>query len=151
MKKEDVDNLLNSMELPDPEHMKHQQELKIPLLSYRRSSRAGLWLLVLPVVVAVTFLFKYELGMYSPLIDGIRKFFAAIDRNQFLTYLIPIIFMGLPLLAMTINLLAFCHFTLIKEKKELLVTIKYRPLNIAVFLFSFAVLVFFLLPDRLSF
>src|SRR3990172_1608366 len=108
MKKEDVDNLLSSMELPDPENIKHQQELKIPLLSFKRSSRAGLWLLVLPVVFAITFIFKYELGIFSSFLNIIEGFFAAIDRNQFLTYLIPVIFAGLPLLAMIINFLAFC-------------------------------------------
>lgn len=151
MKKEDVDNMLSGMDLPDPENIKHQQELKIPLLSYKRSSRAGLWLLLLPVVFAITFILKYELGILSPFLNVIQSFFAAIDRNKFLTFLIPIIFIGLPLLAMIINLLAFCHFTFNKEKKELLITMKYRPFNIVIFLFSFAVIVFFLLPDRLSF
>jgi len=151
MKKEDVDTMLGGMDLPHPEHIKHQQELKIPLLSYKRSSRAGLWLLVVPVIVAITFLLKYELGIFFPFLNGIQNFFAAVDRNYYLTYFIPVIFMGLPLLAMIINLLAFCHFTHMREKQELLITIKYRPLNIAVFLFSFAILVFFLLPDRLSF
>jgi hypothetical protein len=151
MKKEDVDKMLSGMDLPVTEKIKHQEELKIPLLSFKRSSRAGLWLLILPVVVAVTFLIKYELGIYSPLIDGIRKFFDAIDSNQFLTYLIPVIFIGFPLTAMIINLLAFCHFTFIKEKKELLITVKYRPFNITIFLFSFVIIVFFLLPDKLSF
>ena len=151
MKKEDVDKMLSGMGVPVIENIKHQQELKIPLLSFKRSSRAGLWLLVVPVVVAVTFLFKYVLGIYSPLIDGIRKFFDAIDSNQFLTYLIPVIFIGFPFTAMIINLLAFCHFTFIKGKKELVITVKYRPVNIAIFLFSFATIVFFLLPDKLSF
>ena len=151
MIKEDVDKMLSGMDLPVIENIKHQQELKIPLLSFKKSSRAGLWLLVLPMIVAVTFLFKYELSIDSPLIDGIRKFFDAIDKNQFLTFLIPVIFIGLPLTAMIINLLAFCHFTYIKEKKELLITVKYRFFNIAIFLFSFAITVFFLLPDRLSF
>jgi len=151
MKKEDVDNLLNSMELPDPENIQHQQELKIPLLSFKKSSRAGLWLLVLPMIVAITVILKYELGIFSSFLDLIRSFFAAIDKNQFLTFLIPVIFIGLPLTAMIINLLAFCHFTFVKEKKELLVTVKYRPFNIAVFLFAFAIIVYFLLPDRLSF
>lgn len=151
MKNEDVDNMLSSIGLPDPEHIKHQQELKIPLLSYRRSSRAGLWLLILPVVWAITFILKYELGIFSSFLNVVRNFFAAIDRNQFLTYLIPVIFIGLPLLAMIINFLAFCHFAFDKTTKELLVTIKYRPFNMAVFLFAFAVMVYFLLPDRLSF
>lgn len=151
MKKDDVDNMLSGINLPDPENIKHQQELKIPLLSFKRSSRAGLWLLVLPLIVAITVVLKYELGIFSPFFDFIQNFFAAVDRNKFLTYLIPVIFIGLPLLTMIINLLAFCHFTFIKEKKELLITVKYRPFNIAIFLFSFAIIVFFLLPDRLSF
>ncbi len=151
MKKEDVDKMLSGMDLPDPENIQHQQELKIPLLSFKKSSRAGLWLLVLPMIVAITVILKYELGIFSSFLDLIRSFFAAIDKNQFLTFLIPVIFIGLPLTAMIINLLAFCHFTFVKEKKELLVTVKYRPFNIAVFLFAFAIIVYFLLPDRLSF
>jgi len=151
MKKEDVDKMLSGMDLPDPENIQHQQELKIPLLSFKKSSRAGLWLLVLPMIVAITVILKYELGIFSSFLDLIRSFFAAIDKNQFLTFLIAVIFIGLPLTAMIINLLAFCHFTFVKEKKELLVTVKYRPFNIAVFLFAFAIIVYFLLPDRLSF
>lgn len=149
MKDEDVDKMLSNIELPDPGNLRHQQELKIPLLSYKRSSGAGLWLLTVPVIFIVTALLKYELGLLSPVFDIIIGFFKAIDGNWFFTYLIPVIFTGLPLAAMVINFLAFCHFAVINEKKELLVTIKYRPLNIVVFLFSFAVLVYFFLPDKM--
>jgi hypothetical protein len=149
MKKEDVNNMLKSMDLPDPENIKHQQELKIPLLSYKKSSRAGLWLLTLPVVFAVTVIIKYELGLFNSFPDIIEGFFIFINRNEFLTYLIPVIFIGLPLTSMIINLLAFCHFSFFKDKKELLITIKYRPFNIVLFLFSFMIIVFFLLPDHM--
>ncbi len=150
MKKDDVDKMLSGIDVPVIENVKHQQELKIPLLSFKKSSRAGLWLLVLPVIVAITTILKYELVVSSPLLDTITGFFKAIDRNAFLTYLIPVIFIGLPLLAMIVNLLAFCHFNQ-NEKKELIITIKYRPLNLALFLFSFVVIVYFFLPDKLSF
>jgi len=151
MKKENIDEMLSNIDLPDAENIKHQQELKIPLLNYKKSSRAGLWLLVLPAVVAITYTLRYELGIVSSFLENIKSFFAAIDKNQFFTFLIPVIFVGLPLIAMTLNFLAVCHFTTNKEKKELLITIKNRPVNIAVFLIAFAILVFFLLPDRLSF
>lgn len=151
MKKEDIDTVLGGMDLPTPEQIKHQQELKIPLLGYKRSSKVGLWLLLLPVIVAVTVILKYELGISSPALDPIHQFFAAVDRNPFLTYLIPLVFAGFPLLAMTMNLLAICHFIHARERREFLITIKLRPLNIALFLFSFVVLVYFFLPDRLSF
>lgn len=148
MKKEDVDTMLSGIDPPHPENITHQQELKIPLLSYKRSSRAGLWLLVIPVIYALTVMLKYDLVISSPILDSIQHFISAVDRNPVLTYLMPIIFVGFPLLAMMMNLLAFCHFTHVREKKEFLVTVKIRPLNIALFLFSFAILIFFFLPDR---
>lgn len=141
--------MFNGLDLPDPGKLEHQQELKIPLLRYKKSSRAGLWLLTLPVVFALTVLLKYRLSLSSPVFDFIESLFKYVDTNKVLTYLIPVIFVGLPLLAMVLNLLAFCHFAASRENKELLITIKYRWLNIVVFFFSFAVLVYYLLPDNL--
>jgi hypothetical protein len=149
MKQTDDDSIFNGMDLPDPDNVEHQQELKIPLLSYKRSSRAGLWLLALPLVFVVTIVLKYRLGIASPVFTLVEGFFHFVSGNSILTYLIPVIFVGLPLFAMIINFLAFCHFGTVKGKRELLVTIKCRPRNIAIFLFSFAVLVYSLLPDAL--
>jgi len=149
MKHDDVESMLNRMDVPHAEGIKHQRELKIPLLSYKRSSRAGLWLLALPLIFVLTVLLKYQLGIFSSLLDIVEATFKTISKNAFLTYLIPVIFIGLPLFALIINLLAFCHFSSNKETKELLVTIKYRPLNMAIFLLSFAALVYFFLPDSL--
>jgi hypothetical protein len=149
MKNEEVQKMLGGMSLPGTEEVTHQQELKIPLLSYRKSSKVGLWLLVLPLLFALTVLLKYELDIHSSFLDFIERVFHGIDNNGVLTYLIPIIFAGLPLFAMIINFLAFSHFAFEQGKKELLVTIKCRPLNFAVFLLSFAVLIFFLLPDTM--
>src|SRR5690349_6091943 len=104
MKNDDVENILNSLQLPEPEKVMQPRELKIPLLSYKKSSKAGLWLLLLPLIFAITLFLKTELGMQSGYLDLVRRFFAAIDENAVLTYLIPLIFIGLPLLAMIINL-----------------------------------------------
>lgn len=151
MKTEDVENMLSNMQMPAPENTLQHRELKIPLLSYKKSSRAGLWLLLVPMTFAITVILKIIFNVQYGFLDLPRKFFAAIDDNVVLTYLIPIIFVGLPLVSMIINALAICHFHKNQQAKELIVTIKYRPLNIAVFLISFAVLVFFLLPDKLAF
>lgn len=151
MKNEEVENMLNRLQIPQPENMVQPRELKIPLLSYRRSSRAGLWLLLLPLTFAITIFAKMEMGVQSRYIDFLRKLMAAINDNAVLTYLIPVIFLGLPLVAMIINLLAICHFQKNKDPKELIVTIKYRPFNIAIFLLSFALVIYYLLPDKLAF
>ena len=149
MKKDNVDSMLASMDVPHPEKITHQQELKIPLLSYKRSSRSGLWLMAVPLTFVLATLLKYRLGIHSAILNGVEGLFKGIAGNAVLTYLIPLIFVGLPLFAMIINLLAFCHFSSVKETKELLITVKYRPLNLAIFLLSFAEIVYFLLPDAL--
>ena len=151
MKKDEVENMLSRMEMPQPENIMNPGDFKIPLLSFKKSSRAGLWLLIVPFIFALTVFLKTELGIKSGYLNFIQKFFAAINNNNVLTYLIPLIFVGLPLLAMILNFLAICHFQRNRKMKELIVTIKYRPLNIAIFLFSFAILIFFLLPDNLAF
>jgi len=149
MKNDEIENMLKGMDLPDPENIKHQQEFKIPLLSYKRSSKAGLWLLLLPVIFALTLILKYQLGLFSSLLDPVTNFYKIIEQNAVLTYLIPVILIGLPLLAMVINFLSFFHFLYDSDKKELIITIKYRPVNITIFLFCFALLVFFFSPDAL--
>jgi hypothetical protein len=151
MKTKDVEDMLNSVPTPKPEEVMQSTELKIPFLSYKRSSKAGLWLLLLPFTVAAMILVKAELHVQSAYLDLVRKFFSAIDKNVVLTYLIPLVFLGLPVFAMIINLLAICHFQKNNKTKELIITIKYRPFNIIIFLLSFALVVFFLLPDKLSF
>ena len=151
MKNEDFENMLTKMQIPEPENIMQHREIKIPLLSYRRSSKAGLWLLLIPFIVALTIFLKVELGVQSGYLDIVRKFFSFINNNAILTYLIPLIFVGLPLIAMIINVMAICHFHKNKQAKELIITVKYRPLNIVITLISFAILIFFLLPDKLSF
>jgi hypothetical protein len=151
MKNEDVENMLNSLQVPATENITQHRELKIPLLSYKKSSAAGLWLLLIPMTFAVMYVLKAELNVKAGYFEVIRKFFSGIDDNVVLTYLIPIIFIGLPFISMIINALAICHFQKNSKTKELIITIKYRPRNIAVFLISFAVFVFFLLPDKLAF
>src|SRR5262245_16633297 len=146
MKKDDVDEMLSKMDVPRPEQLKHPQELKMPLLSYKKSSRAGLWLLVVPLTFVLIVFLKYRIGVGSPILNHVEHFFVAIADHTVLTYLIPVIFVGLPLLGMVVNFLAICHFKSDKETRELHVTIKYRPLNILVFLLSFAVLVYAFLP-----
>jgi hypothetical protein len=151
MKKEDVEMMLQSMDIPRPEEAINPHELKIPLLSYRKSSRAGFWLLLVPFTMAITVFLKSELGVNSAYMKFTNKLFSSIESNAVLTYLIPVLFFGLPLIAMVMNFLAICHFQKGAKNRELIITIKYRPLNILLFLVSLALLIFFLLPDKLAF
>jgi hypothetical protein len=151
MKNEDVENMLKNMQVPEPENIMQTKELKIPLLSYRKSSRAGIWLLLVPMVVAIAAILKTETGIQARYLEFVRRIFTSINDNSILTYLIPVIFIGLPLVTMVINFLAICHFKNDVKSKELIITIKRRPLNIVIFLVSLGLLIFFLLPDKLAF
>lgn len=149
MENEDIKNVLNQLELPEPEKLIHQKEFKIPLLSYKKSSRAGLWLLTIPLLFFITDFLKNELGLFSPILNGIMRIFKSVGDNGILTFLIPVIFLLLPLLAMILNLLSFCYFNYQKATKELLITVKYRPVNIAIFIISLAMLLFVFMPDSM--
>jgi hypothetical protein len=146
-----VNDMLGGMDVPQVKKIGHQEELKIPLLSYRKSSKAGLWLLVLPVIAMLTMVLKYDVGVASSLVDGLKQMFGAIDRNPVFTYLIPMILLGLPLAVLVINFMAICHFARLRDQRELIITIKLRAMNLALVLVSFAIVVYFLLPDRASF
>src|SRR5687768_15312457 len=102
MKHEDVEHLLNRLETPELERVIAPRELKIPLLSYKKSSKAGLWLLLLPATFAFSLFLKMAIGVKTEYVDFVRKFFASIDDNAILTYLIPVIFIGLPLVSIVI-------------------------------------------------
>lgn len=149
MKHTNDETPFDGLKLPDPGMPGHQQELKVPLLRYKRSSWAGVWLLVLPLSFFLTAFVKYRFGASFFVSDGIGQFFDYLSGHPFLNYLIPIIFLGLPLVAMVFNGMAICHFASLKENRELLITIKCRPFNMAVFLISFVVFVWAFMPDAL--
>lgn len=143
------ESMFDGVKVPDPGNPGHRQEFKIPLLKYKKSSWAGLWLLIVPLSFFATIFLKYRFGLSFLPLGAVEKFFAYLSGNPVLNYLIPIIFLGLPALAMIVNGMAICHFAKSKEQRELLITIKYRPFNIAVFLLSFVVFVWAFTPDAL--
>ena len=65
MKNEDVENMLDRLQTPEPEKIMQHRELKMPLLSYKKSSRAGLWLLLLPLMFVISVFLKMILGVQS--------------------------------------------------------------------------------------
>ena len=83
MKNEDVENMLNSMQGPEPEKILTHPELKIPLLSYQKSSRAGLWLLIVPFLFAIVVILKSEWGIQSAYLRLINDFFAVTPARRY--------------------------------------------------------------------
>lgn len=150
MKKDDVDSMLAGMDVPDPKGIGHQQALKIPLLSYRKSSKAGLWLLLLPAMVAVTVFLRRDIGVRLTVLDAIKRAITAVDGNPVLSYLIPLVVVGLPLTAMAVNILSICHFSRERGTGELLITVKPRVRNLVLIVLSFVLLCFFFLPDTFT-
>ncbi len=151
MKHEDIEKLLGAIDPPEPDKITHHEDLKIPLLRYKRSSKVGLLLLILPAIVALTSILRRELGISVSFFKDMTRALAAIDGHPVLSIIIPLIAIGLPCTAMVINLLSFAHCDVAREQKEMLITLKYRPVNIAIVVLSFAILVFFFMPDALTF
>lgn len=148
MNNDEVDDMLTNLSTPSPDAAAPQRELKIPLLSYRRSSRDGWRLLALPLVLVAAVLLKRS-GAPLPGLDALLGLYAAVEEHAVLTYLVPVIFLLLPLASMVITLLSFCHIARPAGTSELVITLKYRPAALLVFLFSLALLAYVLTPDAL--
>ncbi len=115
-------------EIPSPQQ---GRQLKLALLDARRTSNLGVVLLAVPCVfVFVAFATRMHRGIRVPGFAALEEWMLRIDQTP-LWFLPPAILVGLPLLALTINALAILNVRFDRSTRELQLTFKLRPLNIA--------------------
>ena len=91
------------------------------------------------VLIVLAYL-KIRLLINWDFFNRLQQFVSNQNQSSVLSWVLHIIFIGLPILAIIINLLAITHFYVDKQNKELTITIRYRFKNLIVLLIS-AVLV----------
>lgn len=117
----------------------HRKQLKLTLVSARRSSWIGFFLVALPCLFMLGVILKYYLGLTIPAFSGIEEGMAQIDRTLF-RFVPPLILVGGPVVALGLNLLAIMHFQLDAVRRELQVTVKLRVLNLLICAVCIAIL-----------
>ena len=138
------DNFKDKMEnlkTPTTDFVKHQEILKIGILNARKSARIGIVFILIPMLLVVLAYLKIKLLIHWDFFNNLHLFVSKQNQISFLSWISHIIILGLPILAIIINLLAISHFYIDKKNKELLITIRYRLNNLIVLLISVVLLV----------
>jgi hypothetical protein len=138
-----LNNQLENMKTPEANNVKHQEVYKMVLTNAKKSSRIGIVFILIPllfVLIASLKMFFFMQIDFHATMDAV-----AVDTAKFgaLKWILPVVFLGLPILAIIINLLAISHFNVDKEKKELVISIRYRLKNIIVLIISVLIVIAF--------
>src|SRR3954468_12381605 len=109
MKEEELTKKLEAMERPDLSSRLHQKQLKLVLLSARRSSWIGVVSIALPCLFMFCVILKYGFRIDVPVFSALEKYMAAVSRTVF-RFVPPRILVGGPLAGLALNLLSVLHF-----------------------------------------
>jgi hypothetical protein len=136
---------MENLKTPQVDDIKHQQLLKITLLNAKKSSQVGIVFVVIPCLFLFGVFVKYWLGVDFKIFTALEDGMANLDKTPYLKWIAPLLLVGLPLISIVINSLAITHFYWDKVKKELLITIKYRLLNLILLIISIGIVAVFIL------
>ncbi|MDW3649326.1 MAG: hypothetical protein R8P61_19820 [Bacteroidia bacterium] len=136
MEEKDLHNILEEMEQPKLDVNAHQNEFRLPLLNTKRSSLAGIILLILPFIFLSGVIFNHYLEIHIPIIGHIYEWITDVDRqfgdNSALNWSIRLLLLFGPLIAGAINLMAITHIRWEKLEKELIISFKMRWQNVLI-------------------
>jgi len=139
--KNDFEDKLENLTTPNADFVKHQEVLKIGMLNARKSARIGLIFILTPLLLIVLVYLKMKLLIQWDFFTKLQQFVTNQNQTLSMSWVSHILFLGLPILAILLNLLAITHFYVDKQKKELIITIRYRLKNLIVLLVSAVLLV----------
>jgi hypothetical protein len=128
---------MESLETPDTGFVKHQEIMKIGFMNARKSARFGIIFILVPVVFVVLVYIKISLLIKFNFFENLGQFISKFDHH----WMYPLIILGLPLLAIIVNLLAVTHFYIDKSNKEFVITIRYQLKNLIVIIISALIII----------
>jgi len=127
---------MENLNTPNTDFVKHQDILKIGMLNARKSARIGIIFILIPMMLIVLAYLKIKLLIHWDFFARLQMFVSNQNQSSTLSLVSHLIFIGLPILAIIINLIAITHFYIDKQNKEMIITIRYRLKNMIVLLFS---------------
>ncbi len=145
MENDSIKKKLETLSVPDVANLKPPEELKITLLSAKKTAAIGIWLIAIPVYFLFCVFMKYYFHFNLHLFDIIIEIMASMDKKPGLHFLSPLLLAGLPLLCIFLNLLAILHFNYNKINRELLISIKLKWKNMILIFVSATIIGIFLI------
>lgn len=142
---DDMDQTLKDMKTPEVGSLRHEQSIKLTILSARKSAAAGLWLILVPAFFLFSVCMKYYFKQNWHIIDTFEEMMSDLDRSSGTHFLSPLLFVGFPLLSIVLNALSLLHLQVDRLKRELIVTVKLRWVNLILLLVSAIIVSIFFL------
>ncbi len=144
MKKEELENKLENLTLPEINPGQHKDKLRLTLLNMSRSHKMGYAFVIIPLLFLFGIFLTRVLDLHIPLVDDIEQLLARWDKVSYLKPFFPILFLVLPFIALVVNLLASLYFSWNAKSKELNIIYRFRWSNFLIIVISlFILMVFF--------
>jgi hypothetical protein len=134
---------LGNLKTPGAEFVKHQGKLKVGLMNARRSSRIGLVFILVPALFLLIAYIKLQFILSIDFQATFQEIIHKTDHASWLRWVVPVVFLVLPLLSVIINLLAVSHFFVDKQSKEIIITFQYRLKNLIVLIVGLVIIIAF--------
>lgn len=133
MTESDLDRQLEELSKPAVLAPELGRQLKLTLVDAQASSYVGAFLIAIPSLFLFAVIAHYGFGMPFPGLDAVESLMVRLDsETSTLRFLSPLVLAGGPLLALALNLLAILHVAFDRRRRELLITVKLRVLNLII-------------------
>lgn len=134
----DIEELMENLNPPTIDVDQHQKEFRITLLHTKKSSIAGAIFLILPFLFLSGVILKHYLHIDLWLLTSVYEWIGDLDRqygdNSIINWIIRILLLFGPLIAIGVNLLSITHIRYEKTAKEIVLSFKLRWQNILIIL-----------------
>jgi len=142
---EDFEKKMENLSTPEIRSESRKNQLKLTLLNAKKSAYVGFVLIILPFLFAFANIFKYQLGIDLGFLSAFVTWIGSFDDTPVINWVLRILLLGGPIVAVLVNLLAITHFQIDKHSNEFIITFKLKWLNITIILFCCFVLLIFIL------
>jgi hypothetical protein len=143
MKKEELENKLENLALPEINSGLHKDKLRLTILNMRRSHKMGYALVIIPLLFLFGIFLTRVLDINIPLVNTLEQLMARWDKVAYLKLIFPILYLVLPFIALVVNLLASVHFSWNSRNKELNILYRFRWGNFIIIIISVFILATF--------
>jgi hypothetical protein len=143
MENNELEKKLENISSPQLPSLKHQEKLKISILSAKKSSRASFILLAFPLVVFLGGILQSAFNILLPPWSWLVKYspFWPVWLRMFIFVMILIV---LPLIAAFINILAITWLEYDKKEKVLNISIRIRTVNMIIIIVTTIIALLFI-------
>jgi hypothetical protein len=141
----DLDRKLQELAKPNIQSPELKGQLRLTLADARVSSSVGLALVAIPSTFLFAIILNYGFGIPIPGLGMTESLMQRLDNSESWVRMIsPLVLAGGPLIALALNLLAIMHVGFDAQRREMLIAVKLRILNLLIIGASAAILLMLL-------